>query len=227
MYKYYIDKYFSKKFVNLNAITYNPIMLLIYRITYPLSMLLNYFKIKPNTISFISLLFCFFSLFFIINHNSFLFSFFWMMSILLDFCDGTVARLSNIKSNFRFNIDHYLDLFKISLVILFFSIDFNDKLIWLISFLFILLLFFNEIIISDLTNNITINLITELKPKNNIYIYIKSLYTILFTFNAHTLFIFVIMILKPTFARFILLYLVFLLLKNFLINLTKLLKNEK
>jgi hypothetical protein len=35
------------------------------------------------------------------------------------------------------------------------------------------------------------------------------------------------MILKPTFARFILLYLVFLLLKNFLINLTKLLKNEK
>ena len=197
-------------------------MKVLYRISFPLSFFLNYINIKPNTISFISLLFCFFSLFFIINHNSLLFTFFWIMSILLDFCDGTVARLSNIKSNFRFNIDHYLDLLKISLVILFFSIDFNDKLIWLISFLFILLLFFNEIIISDLTNNSTINLITELKPKNNIYI--KSLYTILFTFNAHTLFIFIIMILKPIFAKFILLYLVFLLLKNFLLNLTKLLK---
>jgi phosphatidylglycerophosphate synthase len=226
MYKYYIDKYFSKKFVNLDAITYNPIMLLIYRITYPLSLLLNYFKIKPNTISFISFFFCLISLFFLVNSHSLYFSIFWILAIIFDFCDGTVARLSMKKTKLKFNLDHYLDLFKISLIIFFTSIKYDNSTIWIFSLLFIFLLFFNEVINFDLSSYVIYNKTSVTKSLNFPYVISKYIYTCFFTFNAHTLFLFVILVYNITFAKYLLLYLLSLLFKNLLINFYYLLKES-
>jgi phosphatidylglycerophosphate synthase len=220
----FVDKYFSKKYVNNQAVLYNPIMIFLYRISFPLSILFNYLKIKPNTISFFSLFFCLISAFFILKNNSFFFALFWSLSILLDFCDGTVARLSNYRSNFRFNLDHYLDLIKITLIVLIFSIEYNDKSIWIISCLFIFLMFFNEVVSFDLSKISSNFLITEVKSYNFLFIVYKSLYTIFFTFNAHTLFIFLIINLNPTFAKYVMAYLVSLLFKNLSLNLYNLLK---
>lgn len=47
-----------------------------------------------------------------------LFAIAWVLSIVLDFCDGMVARMSGTANTTAFKLDHFLDLIKFSLVTL-------------------------------------------------------------------------------------------------------------
>ena len=214
------------QYINKNAIENNTIMKLLYKITYPASYFFAKKNISPNTISIFSLIFAIISnIFFILNFNTF-FSFFWILSLLLDFCDGTVARILNKKSSLNFNIDHYFDLIKIYLILFstvykyFYSLN-----IFIFSFTFLFLLFFIELMNNDLNKlNLTIGSIKKFSEKSK---FIKIIYTIIFSFNAHTLFLFILFTFNDSTALILLIYLNLILLKNFTIKWYQLLTIKK
>ena len=214
------------QYINKNAIENNTIMKLLYKITYPASCFFAKKNISPNTISIFSLIFAIISnIFFILNFNTF-FSFFWILSLLLDFCDGTVARILNKKSSLNFNIDHYFDLIKIYLILFstvykyFYSLN-----IFIFSFTFLFLLFFIELMNNDLNKlNLTIGSIKKFSEKSK---FIKIIYTIIFSFNAHTLFLFILFTFNDSTALILLIYLNLILLKNFTIKWYQLLTIKK
>ena len=72
--------------------------------------------------------------------------------MLLDFCDGTVARMANKISKMAFRYDHMSDIFKISLLILGVGIRFDDLLYWILSATFIFTYTYSEILSHDLKN---------------------------------------------------------------------------
>ena len=83
-----MKKYFTK-----NSST-NFIILIISYISYPLSLILKKTPFSANLITLNSLFFGIFSIYFIIFKNNFsLFLLFFYFSIILDFCDGQVARM--------------------------------------------------------------------------------------------------------------------------------------
>ena len=214
------------QYINKNAIENNTIMKLLYKITYPASYFFAKNNISPNTISIFSLIFAIISnIFFILNFNTF-FSFFWILSLLLDFCDGTVARILNKKSSLNFNIDHYFDLIKIYLILFstvykyFYSLN-----IFIFSFTFLFLLFFIELMNNDLNKlNLTIGSIKKFSEKSK---FIKIIYTIFFSFNAHTLFLFILFSFNERTTLILLIYLNLILFKNFTIKSYQLLTIKK
>jgi len=214
------------QYINKNAIENNTIMKLLYKITYPASYFFAKKNISPNTISIFSLIFAIISnIFFLLNFNTF-FSFFWVLSLLLDFCDGTVARILNKKSSLNFNIDHYFDLIKIYLILFstvykyFYSLN-----IFIFSFTFLFLLFFIELMNHDL-NKLNLNIVS-IKNFSEKSTFIKIIYTIIFSFNAHTLFLFILLTFNDSTALILLIYLNLILLKNFTIKSYQLLTIKK
>ena len=214
------------QYINKNAIENNTIMKLLYKITYPASYFFAKKNISPNTISIFSLIFAIISnIFFLLNFNTF-FSFFWVLSLLLDFCDGTVARILNKKSSLNFNIDHYFDLIKIYLILFstvykyFYSLN-----IFIFSFTFLFLLFFIELMNHDL-NKLNLNIVS-IKNFSEKSKFIKIIYTIIFSFNAHTLFLFILLTFNDSTALILLIYLNLILLKNFTIKSYQLLTIKK
>ena len=63
--------------------------------------------------------------------------------MILDICDGQVARLSKNINNSKIDLDHLSDIIKICLIYLSFGILLNNKISWiyifLANFLFVLL----------------------------------------------------------------------------------------
>jgi hypothetical protein len=130
-----IGRIFSDKYVNHKAVVGNVVLLLMYRFAYPFAVLLNKLNLSPNQITTQSLLFsilAFAALVF--DEGWILFSIFWGMTVLLDFCDGTVARMTDKVSKSAFRYDHMSDLFKISLVLMGVGLRYNDQLIWMLAF---------------------------------------------------------------------------------------------
>lgn len=132
----WLNNFFSDEYVNRNAIVNNYLLVLMYRFAFPFSVLLNKINITPNQITTQSIVFsllAFLSLVF--DKGWVLFVVFWSISSLLDFCDGTVARMSGKINKTAFNYDHISDLLKINLVILGAGIHYNSYVTWIISFL--------------------------------------------------------------------------------------------
>ena len=216
-----INKKFDS-YINTNAIKDNIIMYLLYKFTFPISLTLCKLKISPNKISIISLIFGLISCYFLVLNFIYLFIFTWTVSIILDFCDGTVSRIMNLKTKLKFNIDHYFDLIKISFLLISLSFKYeDDKLIsHLVQIIIFLLLFIevlnNDLLKCELSNSNT--LIRFSKVKMGMNSFLKNIYTIIFSFNAHTLFLFLLFCLNEEFSLIILCYFIFLLLKNFTVN---------
>ena len=212
-------------YLNKNAIEANFIMFYLYKITFPISIFFYKIKISPNVISIFSLLFGLTSSLFLLFNFKLIFTLFWLFSLILDFCDGTVARLSKTKSNLNFNIDHYFDLIKISFFFFIFSFsNKNNITITLLILLIYFLLFFIEILNTDLAHIRNGLNLTNVSNKSSI---LYKVYTILFSFNAHTLFLFLLFQYNEHISIFLLSYLVLILTKNFTIKSYQLLTIKK
>lgn len=123
---------FSDKYVHADI---NIVQLLMYRSAYPVAALLNRFDLSPNQITTASLLCSLFAFLALIFDPGWAwFCLFWGLSVLLDFCDGTVARMAGKVSKTAFRYDHMSDLVKISLVILGVGIRYNEILVWVLAF---------------------------------------------------------------------------------------------
>ena len=113
----------------------NIVQLVMYRFAYPFAVLLNRLGMSANLITTLSLvcsLLAFSALAF--DDGWRWFTIFWGTSVLLDFCDGTVARMSDSVSKSAFRYDHMSDLIKISLVIMGAAVRYDDLVIWLLAF---------------------------------------------------------------------------------------------
>ena len=143
----------------------NYLMLLISYFAYPLTLVFVKLKIKPNLITCISLLLAIYASYqFILGHFKY-FTIFWILSILLDFCDGQVARITKTINKTAFNFDSLSDLLKIFIIILSSAIYYNYQFYWIISCLSVFLFFFHEVLFVYLIN---------LKKKNSLFIGIFS-----------------------------------------------------
>ena len=103
----WLDRWFSEKYINKEAVAGNPILLLMYRAAYSPSLLLNAVGLSPNQITVLSIAFSVLAAVALgSSADALYFIVFWCLSVLFDFCDGTVARMSNRISRVAFQFDH-------------------------------------------------------------------------------------------------------------------------
>lgn len=247
-----IDSLFSDKYANHRAVESNFVLLLMYRLAYPFAFLLNKFGLSPNIITTLSLAFstiAFIALF--RDEGVILFSIFWSVAVLLDFCDGTVARMANKVSKSAFRYDHMSDLFKIPLIILGAGLRYNDYLVWTLafsaSFLFIYLAVLNHelgyirkrteeakqasVCEGSATQSPRLReryrIVAWIIKRKLVYQIIVNLRTLLLTINGHMLLLFFLLPLSIKFAIWALSYLIFISLFGIRLRIATLFKMQR
>lgn len=221
--------WFSNEYVNKEAVKGNIIQLFLYKIAYPLSTLFVKLNITPNTITVFSIIFAVISFLALILDNGFIyFTLFWTLSIHLDYCDGTVARMTGNLRKSAFRFDHMSDIIKIGLIIFGVGIRYQTISIWLLSFMSMFSFLYLTIVSHELgyykKSKDSLPLAEQsnaLVIKNNSFIIklirnntlLTNLYSFFFTLNGHTLLWFFLISLGPELAKIFLVY--FLLLSIF------------
>ena len=115
----------------------------------------------------------------LIKNNLYGFISFWFFSYILDYADGTLARMTNSVGKTALRYDHISDLLKISLIFLGFGLYYNDHAIWILTFssavfyLFYTVLNHQLSFIQKLAVNSSILLNTK-KNKNYNYQFLKQ-----------------------------------------------------
>lgn len=129
-----INQLFSDRYVNRAAVADNFLLAMMYRLAFPFSGMLNKLGCSPNQITTQSLI-CSIAAFLalVFDPGRTYFVCFWGLTILLDFCDGTVARMTNRVSKIAFRYDHMSDLFKIFLVLFGAALRYDDYWIWALA----------------------------------------------------------------------------------------------
>jgi len=144
------DQIFSDKYVIADV---NVIQLLMYRIAYPFAVLLNKLHLSPNQITTLSLTFSMLAFVALVADEGWVwFSICWGVSVLLDFCDGTVARMTNRISKPAFRYDHMSDLFKLFLMFLGTGLRYDTNLVWLVSSSVLFLFMYYTVLNHELNN---------------------------------------------------------------------------
>jgi phosphatidylserine synthase len=139
----------------------------IYFLTRPILILAMKMNISPNSITTLSLFFSISSLLTVILvQNLIIFIFCNIVSVLLDYVDGPLARLMNQTRKSEFRYDHYSDLIKIAIFVISITIIYNDKLVDFLSHIFIILFLLFTIINHDHNFKINIKQVgAQLKPR--------------------------------------------------------------
>jgi len=232
-----INNFFSDKYINHKGVDSNFILLLIYRIAYPFAVLLHTLKFTPNQITTTSIFFTILGFFSLTSSlNSIWFISFWSLAILFDFCDGTVARMTLNIGKTEFRYDHISDLLKISLIILGIGIHYNNYLVWVISFISVFIFLFSDLLnyqldyalnkkevknnrkVSNKLKHAILNarlrnssgLVAIIVKNDTLFKVVKNIYTIFFTVNGHTLFIFIFAQYSLAYALYALFYFILL-----------------
>jgi phosphatidylglycerophosphate synthase len=200
-------------------------------IAYPFSVILSKIRVTPNQITICSLIFCTFAFYFLIIHSLKFFCFFYIISSILDLCDGQVARIKNNINKSKLNFDHLSDIFKISLILLGVGIFYNLIIIWIVvfitKFLFLFLMVLHEIN-NSINKQIIIKKIREYVPSINYLFKIKFLrrifdlwFNAIFTISLVTTLLFAIIPFNYYLALLIFIYINLILLLNILKYLRK------
>jgi hypothetical protein len=211
-----IQRIFSDKYVNRPAIANNLLLLAMYRFAYPFAFLLNRFGLSPDQITTLSLLSAFAAFAALILDASVAwFWLFWGLTVLFDFCDGTVARMSSRIATRAFRYDHMSDILKISLVVVGVAIRFEDTHLWALCSIFLFIYLYSEIVSHDLKRALEISkpnaqsTFPEYKPQKPqrirdrvpvigfvanrlpfFYNFLLQCFVAISTFNGHTLLVF-------------------------------------
>ena len=196
----------------------NLLMLLISYLVYPLSLVFVKLKIKPNLITSVSLLSAIYGSYQFTLGNFKLFCIFWILSILLDFCDGQVARISKIINKTSFNFDSLSDLLKIFIIILSSAIYYNTQLYWIVSCSSVFSFLFHEVLYTHFIHlKKKVSLFQNQLIKNKFYIKIlKIVISIFFRIDGHSILLFLLLASNLYFSILTLIYMQLILLLNIL-----------
>jgi phosphatidylglycerophosphate synthase len=217
---------FTTKYANQKLIKSSFLNYIMYYISSPLVYLSCKFKLTPNILTTVSIFFSILAIYFLKINNILFFQASWFFSLLLDYSDGPLARKTKTFSK-KFNYDHLSDLFKISLITSSFALFHQDFKGVSISFLFIFLLLFNEIIVPVGVRNLLPNqksIITTYftsRTSGGIVKLLQQLYNTIFIFHGHSLLLFLVAPKSPLITQLILSYFSILLLKSIIIKLIK------
>ena len=242
----FVSFFLSDRFSNKKAISDNILLKLMYRFAYPISQILIRFRLTPNNVTSISLALSFISLLCLSIFKSYqLFFVTWLMAIILDFCDGTIARMTGKISRSYFRFDHMSDLIKIYFVFLGIALYMNSIVIWCLALTSLFLFLYSDILnfqndqishylngtssnIKNLTYayNIKLMIINFIKSHELIYSFVVNVYTILFSVNGHTLLFFLFIPLSHNIAIGIFVYLIVICLKAIIHNTRNLVINH-
>lgn len=248
-----IHNLFSSKYANGSAIDCNCLMLLLYKLTFPFSFVLHKFGISPNQTTFASLFFsllAFLAISFSPSRN--LFFWFWLMSIIFDFCDGTVARMSLRIGRTEFRCDHMSDLFKIALIILGIGLRYDQLTVWALVVSAVFVFIYRDLLSYQLdfarwkyslvSDNLPLASLDKVPPlrlrarfkfaawivnHENLLKIVKNFYNVFFTIHGHTLFIFLAAPFGLDYACYILLYFISLNLFGIFGNIFRLMKMQR
>ncbi len=227
-----IDRIFTDKHANHAAIGDNYLLMLMYRFASPFAVFLHRLGMTPNWITTWSLTFsllAFIPLAF--DEGWGWFAAFWGMSVLLDFCDGTVARMSNSVSKAAFRYDHMSDLFKLSLLFLGVAIRYDEPDIWVLSFSVTFIFLYFNILNMELAGiyrrkagqstpagnaaqtsatrtRDRVRLIAWLVKHDRLYRFVKGAYASFITVNGHSLLLFFLLPLGSDVAMAVFAYLI-------------------
>lgn len=114
----------------------NPVTWALYRVALPLAWLCNRLGISANLVSGVSLIAAVLGAICLVGLQSqFWFVLLWTISIVLDFADGTVARMSGRANQTAFRLDHTLDLVKITAGLVGVTAYWNTAQLWVIGML--------------------------------------------------------------------------------------------
>jgi hypothetical protein len=194
----------------------NIIKQLTYKLSLPLAhafVKINFSANKVTLLAFLSSILAGLSL--IIDDGVKYFIIFWSMNILLDFCDGTVARINKKSKKSLFRVDHMSDLFKFGIIWIATGYRYLDHLVWLIIAVCIFIYFYFVILSHDYQNylltqknNIINNSMDDnsIKNKINNNWLLRNIYEVLFTIDGHSLFYFLILPVSKFHAFIILFY---------------------
>ena len=200
----------------------NYLQYVIYKLARKVSLFFSFLKLHPNHISVLSFILCFLSCYFLLRKNDITaFTIIWLFSHFLDYCDGTLARITNKKTKILLRVDHTLDLIKFSFVVFSISSFYGNEIIYaVVSYSIIFSLLMKEIFDLNVKidrirrehfqNNFHKNYVVRTSIKKNKLL--NNLYNILFTFNGHTLF-FLPLALNNEYGIYMLIYILLLLLK--------------
>jgi len=218
---------FTTKYANQNLIKTSFLNYLLYLVSSPIVFISKTLGFSPNNLTILSIVSCALSSFFLLNYSFKTYVCFFIFSLLLDYSDGPLARMTNKVSSSKLNFDHLSDLFKIFLLSLCLCLLHNNKILFIVAFSFIFLMLFNEIIrgkidsqnIKSQKSFIETKLKTRLNP--SLTILIQQVYNTFFIFHGHSLILFLFMPISEDFAIIGLLYFSFLSFKSVLINIYK------
>jgi len=206
------------KYSNKSAL-HNPIQVLLYAIAFPVAKLLSVSRFTPNLVTLISVFFAILSFISLANCKLSLFYIFWTLSYLLDYADGTLARLTNNIGKSALRLDHITDQLKLILIFLGFGVYFDDGTIWILTLLSSSTFLFYSLLNHELFHAIKLNekpvvdrnqksgkiklikrfLLRKFKVLKLIYIFS---YGTLYIINGHTLMLFYFIPVKYDYAIF-------------------------
>ena len=121
------------KFANQNAIENNPIQRFLYSVAYPLALGARALGISPNKLTAVSFALGLLSFVALALQNALFFFVLFAASHLLDYVDGTLARMTDNKSSFPISVDHFSDMLKLNLIFIGFGLYFRSTTIWLLA----------------------------------------------------------------------------------------------
>ena len=127
----------------------------LYRLAYPAAWLANFMGIPANWLSLSSLLLAVGATVTLqLTSIPAFFALLWLGSVLLDFADGPVARLSNKANTTAFRLDHTLDLIKLSIATMGIALFWNSTTVWVLSLLAITCILVFTVLNHDLAHTV-------------------------------------------------------------------------
>jgi phosphatidylglycerophosphate synthase len=113
------------------ALECNPLNRLLYGIAYPLARVFSGLGCSPNQITALSCVAALMaSLALAMGASAWLFALAWSASLVLDFCDGTLARMTRQVSRTAFRFDHTSDLVKICTLLIAAAVQYDFFILW-------------------------------------------------------------------------------------------------
>lgn len=219
-----INSFFSSEYANKDAIIFNKLSLLLYKTAYPTAKLLAKFSVKPNAVTWMSFSFALLAVLSLILLNKpFYYILFWLISIHLDFSDGTLARMTRNVSKSVFRLDHMTDLVKLFMVFISIGIFYNTFDTWVLVSSTIFFLMYSEIL-SHLAkfyfnhkNGSNIKLSGTKVSESDLFksflgnsplliLFVRSANSIFFSISGHTLIFFCILPFGELYANCFLFY---------------------
>lgn len=133
----------------------NFVTFILYYLSVPTFLILKKLKVSANATSYLSFSVTFFGCLSlgIFDKNAFIIL--TTIGLMLDFNDGQIARATNTVRTHSLPLDHFLDIIKIGMILTTLTFYFNQKFLYLLTYIFLILFYMYIILIRE--NRLNIN----------------------------------------------------------------------